>query len=235
MISSSSPPYSRRDIPRYKTNSVFEARIIAPWSAVSERRRQEIMASSWKCGDAWKRCLLLFYGGGIAAGEGEEEEGCGGGGDLSLNRFAHRMHSRFLEQRTISQGSIYAGCRLVETGGVALPTPTRLRIFPFPRKYISRFISFHPLPSFPTASFPGFSIFSPFLLFTRFFSLENSSFPRDFSRRAEKTTILCFGMLLITWSYAFFFFHSYLDLRRLPINSEFLFIFDRNENVFLGI
>lgn len=49
MISSNSPPYSsnsRRDIPRYKTNSVFEARIIAPWSAVSERRRQEIMASS---------------------------------------------------------------------------------------------------------------------------------------------------------------------------------------------
>ena len=88
------------------------------------RQPAEIMASSWKC-DAWKRCLLLFYGGGILARRG----------DLSLNRFAHRMHSRFLEQRTISQGSIYAAA-VLPPPSVALPAPTRLRIFSLSRKYI---------------------------------------------------------------------------------------------------
>ena len=59
----------------------------------------------------------------------------GEGGDLSLNRFAHRMHSRFLEQRTISQGSIYAAA-VASAKRRSLPAPTRLRIFSLSRKYI---------------------------------------------------------------------------------------------------
>lgn len=93
------------------------------------------------------------------------------GRDLSLNRFAHRMHSRFLEQRTISQGSIYAAPAASNRGrgggegraGVALPTPTRLRIFLFPVNTFARFIFF---PLLFHRQFPGFwHFFSPFFFF----------------------------------------------------------------------
>lgn len=77
------------------------------------------------------------------------------GRDLSLNRFAHRMHSRFLEQRTISQGSIYAapaasnrgrGGRGGE-GGRRSAYPNSFTYFPLSRKYIRSFYLLS--PSFP--------------------------------------------------------------------------------------
>lgn len=154
-------------------------------------------------------------------------------GDLSLNRFAHRMHSRFLEQRTISQGSIYAGCRLVETGGVALPTPTRLRIFHFPVNTF-RVLS----PSFP----PLVSwLFHFSLSFFLFFFLHNSSFfeifreERGITLRAMFWNVINYVELRALRIFLFLLALSYLYLKRLPINREFLFIFDRNENVFLRI
>lgn len=109
----------------YKTNSmsrVTNNRSHEIQPASLPRQPAEIMASSWKC-DAWKRCLLLFYGGGILARRG----------DLSLNRFAHRMHSRFLEQRTISQDSIYAAAASTK---LRSGYPNSFTYFPLSRKYI---------------------------------------------------------------------------------------------------
>lgn len=109
----------------YKTNSmsrVTNNRSHEIQPASLPRQPAEIMASSWKC-DAWKRCLLLFYGGGILARRG----------DLSLNRFAHRMHSRFLEQRTISQDSIYAAAASTKRRS---GYPNSFTYFPLSRKYI---------------------------------------------------------------------------------------------------
>lgn len=128
----------------YKTNSV--SRVSSAYNRSSRRRSCASPSAAGgdngvelKMLDAWKRCLLLFYGGGIP---GRREEGRKGGGDLSLNRFAHRMHSRFLEQRTISQGSIYAAWNRRGGRGVALPTPTRLRIFLFPVNTFAFYLSF---------------------------------------------------------------------------------------------
>lgn len=121
----------------------FRPRIIVPRAAarVPARAAGGDNGVELKMLDAWKRCLLLFYGGGIP-GRREGRRKGGGEGDLSLNRFAHRMHSRFLEQRTISQGSIYAAWNRRGGRGVALPTPTRLRIFLFPVNTFAFYLSF---------------------------------------------------------------------------------------------
>lgn len=73
------------------------------------------------------------------------------GRELSLNRFAHRMHSRFLEQRTISQGSIYAAPAAWNRRGDGRRSayPNSFTYFPLSRKYI-RVLS--PLPFFSTVS-----------------------------------------------------------------------------------
>lgn len=96
------------------------------------------------------------------------------GRDLSLNRFAHRMHSRFLEQRTISQGSIYAAPAASNRGrgegGRRSAYPNSFTYFPLSRKYIRSFYllspSFPPSVSWLLAFF--FSLFFFFLwLFER--------------------------------------------------------------------
>lgn len=94
------------------------------------------------------------------------------GRDLSLNRFAHRMHSRFLEQRTISQGSIYAAPAASNRGrgggrgedGRRSAYPNSFTYFPLSRKYIRSFYLLS--PSFPPSVRAGFwHFFSSFFFF----------------------------------------------------------------------
>lgn len=133
------------------------------------------MASSWKC-DAWKRCLLLFYGGGIPG----RREGTGGEGPLvkpictsdalSIPRTADNFTGLYLRcSRCLEPGEGGGG----EEGraGVALPTPTRLRIFLFPVNTFARFIFF---PLLFHRQFPGFwHFFSPFFFFFFGFSSDH--------------------------------------------------------------
>lgn len=153
----------------YKTNSV--SRVSSAYNRSSRRRSCASPSAAGgdngvelKMLDAWKRCLLLFYGGGIP---GRREEGRKGGGDLSLNRFAHRMHSRFLEQRTISQGSIYAAWNRRGGEGRRSAYPNSFTYFPLSRKYI-RVLSLLSPPSPPLVSWL-FHFFSLFLSFFFFF------------------------------------------------------------------
>lgn len=146
----------------------FRSRIIVPRAAarVPARAAGGDNGVELKMLDAWKRCLLLFYGGGIP-GRREGRRKGGGEGDLSLNRFAHRMHSRFLEQRTISQGSIYAAWNRRGGEGRRSAYPNSFTYFPLSRKYI-RVLSLLSPPSPPLVSWL-FHFFSLFLSFFFFF------------------------------------------------------------------
>lgn len=110
------------------------------------------------------------------------------------------MHSRFLEQRTISQGSIYAAPAAWNRRGDGRRSayPNSFTYFPLSRKYI-RVLS--PLPFFSTVSwlFHFFSLsFFLWLLERDFFRIailfRSSSIPsfRFLNRRADRCT-LSFG------------------------------------------
>lgn len=110
------------------------------------------------------------------------------------------MHSRFLEQRTISQGSIYAAPAAWNRRGDGRRSayPNSFTYFPLSRKYI-RVLS--PLPFFSTGSwlFHFFSLsFFLWLLERDFFRIailfRSSSIPsfRFLNRRADRCT-LSFG------------------------------------------
>lgn len=110
------------------------------------------------------------------------------------------MHSRFLEQRTISQGSIYAAPAAWNRRGDGRRSayPNSFTYFPLSRKYI-RVLS--PLPFFSTVSwlFHFFSLsFFLWLLERDFFRtailFRSSSIPsfRFLNRRADRCT-LSFG------------------------------------------
>lgn len=110
------------------------------------------------------------------------------------------MHSRFLEQRTISQGSIYAAPAAWNRRGDGRRSayPNSFTYFPLSRKYI-RVLS--PLPFFSTVSwlFHFFSLsFFLWLLERDFFRIailfRSSSIPsfRFLNRKADRCT-LSFG------------------------------------------
>lgn len=109
------------------------------------------------------------------------------------------MHSRFLEQRTISQGSIYAAPAAWNRRGDGRRSayPNSFTYFPLSRKYI-RVLS--PLPFFSTVSwlFHFFSLSFFLWLLERsprlFQNCDSSSIPsfRFLNRRADRCT-LSFG------------------------------------------
>lgn len=153
--------------------------------------------------DAWKRCLLLFYGGGIA---GRRE-----GGEGALVKPICTSDALSIPRTADNFTGLYLRCSrcLEPKGGRALPTPTRLRIFLFP---VNTFAFYLLSPSFPP--FPGFSIFSLFL-----FSFGSSSVVRDFFRIAilfRSSSIPSFRFLnrradRCTLSFGEFFFLYFRD------------------------